>query len=490
MKKNNILCERYKIMAVLFALISYICWVILYLYAESMPDVSSNAIFFASWLGIIVCIIYVIVWKKLTGKYFTPLNIFLAFFAIFNFGQCFLWAFGVHSNNEIGKQLIFSSITADNLLIYKAQLLFIICYIAFNTGAICIWSNKNIKEIKPISYKNINNDLKYKTLFITSTILSFYAIPTTLYQAVIKLRYSQIYSYHDLYYGMVSSSLSNPIIVIGTQMFFISLIGLLIGSGFRKNIRRFVYFIFILYASLSLLCGDRGEWIKPLIFLIWTHMTLYKPIDTKKAIKLIIISFVGLYFMTAIVNLRNIGLSIDGFITALSSSDFNPITSILLEFGQSMGICMIVIKNHVICPYGNTYLMTLPTLFGTGIGNKLFGLNYVQLHTWFPLEYLKINYGTDFSIIGEAVLNYGEYIAPIILFIEGLIISKIAFMPYKYNEDPLKLCLSISCMSSIVKIARSTVWLTMNEICFTVILFSLLYIVIKNMLFVKINHNI
>lgn len=476
-------CRKYKITAFCTAILAWIIWLVINEFIKTTKYESNFAIFSISWLGIIVCVIYLYFWKRVTNQIFSLLNIFLAFFAVFNFGQCFLWAIGIHSNVEIGKGLVFHSVMADNNVILQAQLLFIICYITFNTGALCALSNLKYKGILILRERNIDNDIRYNILYLSSVVIAIFVIPITIFKSAITLYFTQIYSYHDLYYGSIASNplLDNFVVEIGKQLFFPVLLGILIGSRYSKKSRKFVYIIFILYAGISLLGGDRGEWIQPFLIFIWAEWNLYKKYSIKKTIKWIIFGIIGLNFMNAIVNMRNIGLSWAGFVKNLTSSESNAIVSMLFEFGHSMGIVIILLMQKVTPLYGNTYLMSIPTVFGTGVVNRLFKMNYVQLHTWFPQEYLKLSYGTDFSIIGEALLNYGVYTAPFILFIEGIIISKISMIPQKVNVNPLKLVISMSCMASLIKLPRSTVWSSLNEIIyFTVILvivFNIFYFI-------------
>lgn len=465
----------YKGLALTIFAISYAIFASLISSIGNQDDVSSSTVFFCSWLGIALFLSYIIWWKRLTGKYLTPFTIFLIFVTLFNFGQCFLWAFGIHSDSEIGRRLVFNSVSANNALILKAQLLYMISYIAINTGGLLLYKKTDRNE--KISLPK-ENDSKYRTLFIASALASAYSIPVTLYVAVQKLRFTQIYSYHDMYYGSISSAFDGPLFVIGCSLFTISLIGLLIGSRYKKKVMIFVYSVFSLYAIITLLGGDRGEWIMPFIFLFWMHISFYKPLRKKQILILVVIAFLSLYVMNAIVSLRNTGLSYDGFTNALVDND-GVLRPLLTEFGNTMGISIILMSKGTVSPYGNTYLMSIPTMFGTGIANSLFGMNYVQLHTWFPLEYLKINYGTDFSIIGEAILNYGVMLAPVVLFIGGLIFGKIFNYPFKDEKSTLALCLSFNAMIYIIGIARSTLWITLNRIVMSTMLFVLVYFVIK-----------
>lgn len=470
--------SNYKILACLIFVFTYVLSMMRINSIGDLDDIGSDTIFLYSWLGIAVFLFYIFWWRRLTGKFLTPFSIFLLFVTLFNFGQCILWAFGIHSDSEIGKRLVFSSVFADNASILKAQILYIISYVAINTGAILLYKKKKIEDMTNFFKDDILNNFKYKALFATSAIVSLYSIPVTLFVAIQKYRYTQIFSYHDIYYGSINDYFSNPFFTIGSGLFFISLIGLLIGSKYKKSVRYFVGTVFALYAMVTLLGGDRGEWIMPFIFLFWMHITFYKAIKKKTAIVFSVFSFLSLYVMNAIVSLRNVGLSYEGFVSTFTANN-GVIVPLLTEFGQTMGINIILLKKEIVPLYGNTYLMSIPTMFGTGFANRLFGMNYVQLHTWFPLEYLGINYGTDFSVIGEAVLNYGVLLAPLVLLVGGMIFGKIFNYPFEKNKSPFLLCFSIGAMISIVGIARSTFWISLNKIVWPLLVFGVIYFVMK-----------
>lgn len=175
--------------------------------------------------------------------------------------------------------------------------------------------------------------------------------------------------------------------------------------------------------------------------------------------------------------MRNIGLSWDVFVSELTAAENNIVVDLLTEFGHSMGICIILLKTKVTYPYGNSFLLSIPTILSTGLYNGIFDADVVQLNTWFP-DYLGLNYGTDFSIIGEAVLNYGAYVAPIVLLVEGIIIGKISTLFYKKNKSPLSMCLCLSVMTRIIKLPRSSVWYVLNGIVYVIIIFAFVYFVV------------
>lgn len=459
-----------KIKVIITTMLSYLIWYILYEYFYNAISVPKYMIMLFSWLGILVIIYYFKLWHKITNKLFTIYNIFLMFFITFNFGQCLLWAFGIHTEKEIGATLLYGRIDCDNRLIVMAQIMFIICFITINCGAILVHKKKK-------KYQKINNskiELRRNALFYASVILAIISVPITLYVVSNNYLTASTYGYKSLYYGEYVKNYP-AYIDISTMLFMPSLIGLLIGSNYKKNIRYIVYIIFIIYAGISLLSGDRGEWIMKLIILFWADNQFYKKRNMKKMIILGIVAYLCLYIMNAIVSLRNVGISVEKVIEVLSSSENNPAVSLLTEFGYSMSVNITMLNEKVIFPYGNTYFMSILTMFATSI-SKLFGLEYVQLHTWFSSEYLRISYGADFSIIGEAIINYGVYLAPFIILILGAIISKITFVE-KDKNNPLLVTLYLNISTILLKWPRTTTWIILNGICYSTIIMTVLYIV-------------
>lgn len=456
-----------KFKAIVISIIGYGIWIILYQYIKQSMEIPNYIITVLSWIGILIIIYYFRVWYKIKHKLLTLYNIFLMFFITFNFGQCLLWAFGIHTDKEIGSNLLYGVVNCDNKNIAIAQLIFIICFIMINCGAILI-NNKTTQT------NEIDTDCKNKNkaLFYTSLIISFISIPITLYIVSKNYITASMYGYKSLYYGDHVNNY-NTWMEIAMSLFLPCLIGLLIGSNYKKSVRFIVYVLFGIYAFISLMCGDRGEWIMKLIILFWADNEFYKKKKLKKMICLLIVAYIGLYIMNAIVSLRNVGISLDKIILALTSAETNPIVSLLTEFGNSMGINVIVANNNVIFPYGNTYIMSIITMLSTSVA-EIFNIGYMQLHTWFSSEYLGISYGADFTIIGEAILNFGIYLAPFMMIFVGMIVSKVCFMGYNKNE-PFLICLSLNAVALIFKWARTTTWIVLNGISYSVIIMSIVY---------------
>lgn len=475
--------QKYKIFILLEIIVSYVFYIALYSSLTSNLLINKNTIFVLSWVGIITIIVHFIIWWRVSGKLFTLFNVFLAFFALFNFGQCFLWAFGIYPKSDISNTVLFSTVRTSNVAVIKAQLIFIIAFIFLNDGALLLYSQK-YKKYSSINLRNdtelLSNgpDRSYYALYWTSVIVSIYAIPLTLLK--IAQTYFIILRYGYYAIGQVAeATIQNTYMEIALMLFLPSLLGLLIGSRYNKHVRAFVYICFGIYLILSIMSGDRGDCITRMVILIWAEVTLNKEVNWRKALKMLVIAYIGFCIMSAVISLRNAGgFSIDRFVEAISNSETNPLISAILEFGRSMSIVMILVSENVVYPYGNSYFVSAIEMFGTGITNGLLGLDYVVLQEWFSKDYLRISYGADFSIIGEAVLNYGVYIAPIVMFIIGGIVFLLSYYPYVSKKNPLKICLFLSIMANMLKWSRATLWFVLNSSIYAIVIMTFIYLVL------------
>lgn len=407
----------------------------------------NNEIFLLSWLGIIVGVYIIITWYKKTGKIFSLYTIFMFFFLIFNYGQCFLWAFGIHKPYEIGKTTLYTLEIPNSIDIIISQLIILTSVMMFHLGAIFCYKKKN--------NENVNKNSTILAIYKTSIISSFIIIPITFYNVIYKFIISQKHGYISLYYG---ENVWNGIAIFNLieYMFFPCLVGFLIGSNYKKNVKIFVYIIFIIYIMFSLLSGDRGSWIFKLIILIWMSHTFYKPINLKKMIKYSFFSTIGLYIIDSIVAIRDIGINFENFFKAIMERG-SVLVSSIFEMGSSMRPTIVLVKyGYDIWPYGNTYINALLGMV-TNSTLTIFGIPFKPVSSWFSQEYLGISYGAGFSIVAEALLNYGLIIAPIFMILLGYIISSLTFLDKEseIENQPLKIFFSISSMEIIINIVRN-----------------------------------
>ena len=120
--------NKNKLYAIIIAIIGYFAYITIYDSLNKDIVISDSIIFLLSWIGIICVTWFLYKWSKITNNIFTLYNVFLMFFLVFNFGQCLLWAFGIHTKKEIKPGLLYKVIPCDNTQIAIAQIIFIICF--------------------------------------------------------------------------------------------------------------------------------------------------------------------------------------------------------------------------------------------------------------------------------------------------------------------------------------------------------------------------
>ena len=382
---------KIKFINIIFAFIFFGMYVIFYNdYMTNFivnPEVTKVVL---SWMGIILYIYIIFSWYKLYGKIFDLYTIMITFFMLFNYGQCFLWAFGINTDTEIGKANPLGIGIATDKEIIISQLITLICIFMFHIGS-CFGTKKN-KEFDENKEK-INKISIYKI----SKMLAFLVIPATFIKLLKDILVSSQYGYGALYYG--DNMNQNFVIEMLYRLFFPCLFGLLIGSGFKKSIRRFVYVVFLIFMILSLLTGDRGAWAYSILIFGFLHNNCVKKFSVNFLAKCFILALIFLNIVSAVVEVRKTGINIESVKEAIAG-DGNPLISTISEMGGSMIIQTTLVKvGYDIYPYGNTYIFSILGMISDKFINFL-GIPYINVSNWFSQEYLKLNnWGTGFSIV-------------------------------------------------------------------------------------------
>ena len=124
---------------------------------------------------------------------------------------------------------------------------------------------------------------------------------------------------------------------------------------------------------------------------------------------------------------------------------------------------------------------------------NIFGIKQILIGDWFSQEYLKINWGAGFSMIGEAFLNGGYvggliYMALIGVFL-GIIINYANSS--KYSNNPLELFITVAGLNAIIGFSRGALYLTLKELLYgtvlVVICIKLCYKILNRSAYDKIN---
>lgn len=443
----------------------------------------STLIFLFSWLGIFLFLYVIITWYKITGKLFTPYTIFILFFFVFNYGQPLMWALGIHISTEIGESTLYGNFgVATDRDIIKVQVLTLISILMFHVGAVFASNKKS--EYKLNALKNKKSLAKdedtptLKAIYYTSFVIGLVAVPITLFNTYSDFRISQQYGYQALYYS--EHAVSNPVLSLVSMMFFPCLVGMLIGSKYNKKVMIMIYSIFLAYLMLNLFAGQRGAWVYKLIILVWLSHACYKPIKFKKSVLYISLSAIGIYVVDAIRSLRNIGINLKAIREALSFEN-SPFINTIFEMGGSMQPTIILQKHGWdVWPYANTYILALLGMVSNSF-IAILGLPFSLISTWFSQDYLGISWGAGFSIIAEALMNFGPYFAPLFMIVLGFIIGYLIYWDkgLNYKKNPLRLFFIVTTLDVFISITRNYFHLLMKEWFYGVLLFCILILIVR-----------
>lgn len=389
-----------------------------------------------------------------------------------------MWAFGIHDAQEIGQYNLFrfgKPATQEGLV--QAQLLSIMGILSLHCGAV-IGQKENVEEAEAKSILFENDGQNYKVLYQVSLIVCCITTPASFYQIIRNYVINALYGYGAaLYNADVVASQSNLLILL-KLMYFPSLVGMMVGSNFRRRTRVICYVNFMLFAILSAMAGDRGEWLFPLCLLVWIHHEFVQPINLKKAILYGVVSLLIIRFSVAIRNIRSSGISISTLIDAVISEE-NPIASAFFELGRGMQHSAILSeRGWKAYPYGNTYLLGILGMVTERV-ISLFNSNYVSLSTWYSQDYLGIDYGAGFSIIAEACINYGPYLGMFFLLLIGWLLGKFLFSRMISQSDPICLYMIIGTTYSVIQAIRNTTLVATKTWFFSTLL---IFIIVKTIL--------
>ena len=442
-----------------------------------------------NWLGVFIYVYGLATWRwESKDELFSLYSIFWSFLFIFSFGQCVMWAFHIGLDKGIGSGVLYygTGFIPSETDMISAKWYTCISLICFHLTALAFTakSHKRISEKKP----TVDSFVNRKTLFIAGAIITTVIAPIVILQKGIEAVTSARYGYAALYYG--AHATQGGYLQIISFLFFPGLIALLVGSGFSKATTRNVLIIFGVYAFMGLVSGDRGSWLYSMILLIW--LLRKRPDHRKRSLLgLIIIGIIGIYFLSVITVSRN-----SGGIWSLSPSDFteafkaenSPIVDAFFEMGGSMGIITFLLaKGNAIYPYTNTYVTSILGAVSSEFLSQI-GLPQVLLGDWLSQEYLSLDYGTGFSMIGEAYINGGYWGVFIYMMILGVLIGKVLRMCQTHAEitaSPLKAFIAVSFTNIILGFPRGAAYLLVKEFVYGICPILLIAYLLKIILYKK-----
>lgn len=422
--------------------------------ATRESDIKTGSIMFIAYLTDAIFVISSIALKKIDNESFGLNHIILLFFFLFNFGQMFMWTLGIHFDEELGKAVLYGVYSVPSVNeIYKAQVFALFCFNCLTMGMIVASMLKKEKSSAFFIDKNKEDDIR-KVIYKVSCVIAVPVILLTFVKIGITLWQSAKFGYISLYYS--GFSVGAPI-SRAEDYFFPVIVGLLIGSNYKKM--KPVYIIFSFYMILYMLAGERGNWVYKLIVLIWMHHSFYKPISIKTLFKVGIIGLVVIYIVGIVVDLRQYGfLNITTAQFAKAASLNNSfLTRFIFEMGSSLSIIILVMGfgRGAFLQYGNTFFSSFIASFSSMISSQL-GINHVFLANHLSQNLLHIGYGAGFNIFAEFYVNYGYYGAYLLLILGFLIGILMQGSTNLYKGGVMKSYIACICCSIICSMVRDS----------------------------------
>ena len=435
--------------------------------SESTFDWSTQR-YIVSFFTTVLFVFNLIANKKRQVRFFSLYGVFFLFFALFNFGQCFLWAFGIHLEKEIGEISAYGVYLYDESII-KAELLSTIAIIAFNTGNLLqrrhSCDNDSEKE---------NNSEHAEILKVIGLILFIPSYCVTMYLAISKMNMSLEYGYLNA--SIATDSTANTLLVCIQRLFVPSIFCIIIGYKYNKKVFLLMVMLFLSYMMVGIVTGDRGEWLYSLCLLALIYHEKIKAIRFKQWIIIGVVGLIALTVLSSIRDNRNDTKTFVSLNTNYSLSD-NAVTESISEMGSSMQVAGVIIQaGDNPYPYGNTYLLSLLGVFSDK-AVRFFVPDYVDLNSWFSKDYLHLNgWGAGFSFVAEAYMNSGVLGSIAIFIIFGYFISKV--MTNRKND--LEYIIAIIVFIGAIGLVRGTMSYNLKILFFDLAAIGLLYSIIKN----------
>lgn len=348
------------------------------------------------WFGIIQLIISVRSWMKKGGGVINPYIFFLLALYIFSFGQSLLYSFKLIS----GRDLIgYLEITIPD--VFNAQIYTLILLACFQIGA------NLAKEIIYTSHDNPVELVKQrKRLLIIGQVLFLISV-IPYYQELIKnLVISVTYGYGAIYDQEVRIGINNISAIIG-ELFIPSLICMHVAC--KRNMYKIVIEILLLFnAIVILITGGRTRGVILLVLVLIMHNFFVRRFSKK----MIIVLGVGAFFFLSILSYisttrsgNNRQVSVEGL-----EISTNGAVDAIGEMGGSM-FCLIesqkLVPEHEPFRYGESYLYSLTAVIpNLGFWEIHPAKLKANLSDWLT-DTLDLSYGTGFSMVAEAYVNFG-----------------------------------------------------------------------------------
>lgn len=387
-----------------YALYQFLITVLLVIITFALLTVDSDVeknLKVVSILGIILFLICINFWKKISGTLFSLYIFFLGSFYLFNMGQSLLYLF------NIDFQGYDTYVWLNHFEILNAQLYTLICISLLNMGALLSASSN-------IAKKNIESDEKTIRSMKIAGLLMFFVTFIPFMITLVKLWIdSRTLGYAGAFESIAGRSSWNKIVDLLGEFCLPSLFMIYISFKRNKSIKIISGGMLIIFAIIYLVIGDRTLPASVVLGFFWLRSNLkLGNSKVKMPFGLLISSLFFAVIIPSIGTLRNTSkITFSNLINNIlvNNSLVEGITDTIATLGYSI---FPLVKTMDIIPiskgysYGNTYFFALLSIFPNLFGGVHISVKKAGLAKWL-MDYLDMGYGPGYSFTAEAWYNFG-----------------------------------------------------------------------------------
>lgn len=357
---------------------------------------------------------------KTGQRVLSPYVIFLIVLYTFTFGQSLLYVFDIKIKREM---IGFLGITLDEAFV--AQYITMLFLGAFHIGYLL--NNQKVKD------KGILPDSEFLYEKKRIRILGWFLSVVTVYPyykvLITKAVISMTMGYGALFKQETAIGLNNWMDLLG-DYFIPGLICLFIGYKDNYRVRMGLILVMLANVGIIFLTGGRTEGVIIITLILILQNYLVKAFTKKDWIWISGVVVVLMVAIAVVGSNRAEGFrTVEGTFTSKSDEDVtsNGVVDAIAEMGNSM---FTLVKTKEILDkkggyrYGSTYLYaTTSVIPNLGFWDIHPAVEKANMGNWLTDE-LRLWYGTGFSMVAEAYVNFGELGAFMMMFL-GYVFSKI-----------------------------------------------------------------
>lgn len=349
-------------------------------------------------------------------KLISPYIVFLMVMYIFHVGQSLMYPFNVITNRDL---VGFMGITASG--VFKAQLISFSFLAFFQIGSLLCNIHSYKKAINSSYPKQI---IRLKRIGWFLAIVSFYPYYSELIHNAIL---SMTFGYGALYEGEAKIGFANFGSILA-DYYIPAIICLYIVYKNNNKARLLIVGILLFSCGVILVTGGRTEAVIILLLLLILHNYLIKSFTRKQLIAIGSFGVIVLILLASIAQMRsNTSRSFNDTFDISENTSNNGAVEAIGEMGGSM-FCLIwtdeIVPQTEEYRFGSSYAYAFTSIIpNLGFWDIHPAKKHANLADWLT-DKKGLSFGTGYSMIAEAYINFG-YFGALLMILMGYLITNV-----------------------------------------------------------------